>query len=127
MLKIHLSSGQTAEVNLKDELQFRDWLARLEDPLFQESITALTVAHKGVNYSLPRPKGFRDIALTAKPIEAGKGGQRIVCFADNVRIQLVVHEELIASRISIANIGKNQPVFLIFQRTDNTIIKPAAV
>lgn len=102
MLKVHTSNGLTAEVNLEDERQFRKWMDRFHDPGFQATITGLTIVQKGVQYSLPRPDGFDATVLTAEPVGAGKGGERIVCAMDDVRVKLMVHNGQRAARVAIA-------------------------
>ncbi len=43
MLKIHTNDGKTHRVDLADEHQAREWLARLKRRDFQESITGISV------------------------------------------------------------------------------------
>lgn len=101
MLKVHLNDGTTAEVDLQDRDQFKEWMRRFGSPIFQERITGLTIVQKGVQYSLPKPDGFNDVALTAEPVNIGKGGERIVCVTDNVKIQLMVHSGQRAARVAV--------------------------
>jgi hypothetical protein len=108
MLKVHLTTGETLEVDLDDEDQARVWIGRFSDPRYQSQITGLTVVNRGVQYSLPRPVGFRDSALSAEPILMGKGGQRVFCFADDVRVTLNVHNGQRAARVQLAKPGKRK-------------------
>lgn len=101
MLKVHTSDGLTAEVNLEDERQFREWMDRFHDPGFQATITGLTVVQRGVQYSLPRPDGFQDVVLTAEPVGVGKGGERIICTMADMKVKLMVHNGQRAARVAI--------------------------
>ena len=101
MLKVHLSDGETVEVDLHDDAQFKLWMMRFGSPTFQERITGLTIVQKGVQYSLPKPTDFRDVALTAEPVQVGKGGEKIVCVTDNVKIHLMVHSGQRAARVAV--------------------------
>lgn len=46
MFKIHTCDGLTARVDLQDEEQAKEWLARLKDPSFQSKITGITVMRR---------------------------------------------------------------------------------
>ena len=113
MLKIHTDDGKTSRVDFEDEGQAKAWLERLKDPRFQDRITALTIAVKGVQYSLPKPAGFDQIFLHAEPVTPDpsrkiKGGERIVCFAGDTRVTIMVHKEQRAARVSLARVGKQR-------------------
>lgn len=101
MLKVHLSDGETLEVDLHDEDQFKEWMRRFGSPVYQERITGLTIVQKGVQYSLPKPSGFREVSLTAEPVHTGKGGERVVCVTDNMKIHVMVHSGQRAARVAI--------------------------
>jgi hypothetical protein len=101
VLKVHLKDGETVEVDLHNEDEFKDWMRRLGSPAFQERITGLTIVQKGVQYSLPKPLDFRDVALSAEPVQSGKGGERIVCVTDNAKVQLMVHSGQRAARVTV--------------------------
>jgi len=101
------------EIDLEDEEQARSWLERLKDPAFREAITGLTVSHNGITYSLPRPGDFRQVVLTAEPVvnngRRNKGGERLLCFADDVRLSVMVHREQIANvRIALSKPGRRR-------------------
>jgi hypothetical protein len=103
VLKVHTSDGLTHEVDLADESQFRNWLNRFHDPVFQERITGLTVVDRGVQYSLPRPTtGFNSTVLLAEPIALGRGGERLVLTADDMKVQLTVHNGQRAARVAVS-------------------------
>lgn len=108
MLKVHLKTGETVEVDLESESQAKVWTARFNDPEFQKQITGLTVVNRGVQYSLPRPFGFRESALSAEPVTLGKGGQRVFCFADDTRLALTVHNGQRAARIQLTKPGRRK-------------------
>ena len=68
MLKIHTQDGRTARIALDDPEQAARWFRLLRDPAYQEAITALTLVHMGVQYSLPRPKGFPSVFFAAEQV-----------------------------------------------------------
>lgn len=113
MLKVHTSDGLTSRINLENEEQAKAWLSRLSDPRYQENITGLTIAYRGVQYSLSRPQGFTRLNFLAEQVQPDpkgkvKGGERIFCFSDEVRIGLMVHKEQRAVRVSLVKIGKRR-------------------
>lgn len=113
MLRIHRSDGATLKVDLFDEEQVDQWLEQLRDLTFQTGITGITLCHKGVQYSLVRPQGFRNVTFAAEPVHPDlvrkiKGAERIVCSADDVQISIVVHREQRAVRVTFAKIGRQR-------------------
>ena len=113
VLKIHTNDGETSRVDLEDEGQAKEWLQRLSDPSFQDAITGITVAHRGVQYSLPRPVGFREILYIVEhvaqdPSHKVKGGERVTCIAGDVRATLMVHNAQRAARFSLMRTGKQR-------------------
>lgn len=112
MLWVHTADGQTEAINLDDEEQAQKWLERLRDPVFRDSISGLSVSHNGVTYSLPRPRNFQQVAMTVEAVqEAGrnKGGERLLCFADEVRLAVMVHREQKATvRVSLSKPGRRR-------------------
>lgn len=110
MLKVHLQDGKTLEVDTEDAEQAEGWMKRFNDPSFQSRITGITVVNRGVQYSLPRPHGFRQSMLSAESFETGKGGQRVFCFADDIRICVSVHNGQRAARIQLTKPGRRKYV-----------------
>lgn len=113
MLTIYTRDGLATKVDLQDETAAREWLEHLSDPVFQGEITGLTVGHKGVQYSLPRPSGFGSVryeaeSLAPEPSKGLRGGERVQCFADGVRVSLMVHEAHRAVRVSLSKVGKRR-------------------
>jgi hypothetical protein len=113
LLKVHTNDGLTSRVDLEDLEQAEQWLARLKDPKFQASITGLTIAYRGVQYSLPKPQGFQDILFIAEYVAADedrkvKGGERVFCIADSVRVGLMVHKAQRAVRVTLLKQGKQR-------------------
>lgn len=111
MLKVHTRDGRTVRVDLEDRKSSASWLQRLRDPAFQGEITGLTLSHRGVSYSLPRPRGFDAIMyqaelIAAEPERRIKGGERLVCQAGEVRAAIMVHREQRAARVTLFRIGK---------------------
>ncbi len=113
MLKVHLCDGKTLNVDLEDREQARAWFRSLRDLEFQGRITALTISHRGVQYSIPRPKGFDSVSFFAEnvpvvPESKIKGGERVVCLAGEVRAVAMVHREQRAARLSLFRLGKQR-------------------
>lgn len=113
MLRVHLRDGHTESIDLGDNEQAQRLAKRLADPRFQAEITAMTITHLGVAYSMPKPVGFDAGVLLAEwlppvPESKNKGGQRIVCLAGDVRATVMVHREQRAVRMSMFKIGKQR-------------------
>lgn len=113
MLRVHTKDGLTHRVDLRDAREAEQWLRELKNPSYQTEITGFTVAHRGVLYSLPRPQGFDRISFVVERIEPNperklKGGERVTCFAGDVRISLMVHEAQKAVRVTLARLGKQR-------------------
>lgn len=113
MLWVHTADGATARVDLEDEEQARQWLQRLQDPAFNRTVTGLAVSHLGVLYTLPRPRDFRQVSLSAElvPVDErskNKGGERLLCFADESSLALMVHRQQRAVRVTLAKPGRRR-------------------
>ena len=113
MLKVHTTAGLTSRVDLENEDEARQWIEKLRDPAFQQGISGLTIYQKGVQYSLPKPQGFGQIFLCAEFVEPDpdkklKGGEKLVCVADDVRIVLMVHKAQKAVRVAVIKTGKQR-------------------
>ena len=64
----------------------------------------------GIQYSLPRPSDFNKIFCQAEYIEPNKekrihGGEKIICFCDDVQIGVMAHRDQKAIRISVSKPG----------------------
>lgn len=110
-MKVHLSSGKTLSFDLSDPNKANEWLDLVRKPEFQASIRGMTVQHNGGVYSLSRPDSFRHLWLFAEHLEPDlstkfKGGNRLVCQADDVRITMMVHEASRAVRVSLSKTGR---------------------
>jgi len=113
MLRVHTADGLTTSFDLGDERQAAEWIERLKDPRFQASIRGLTLSDQGALYSMSGPSGFRRVSFLGERVEAEperriKGGERLTCFADDVRICLMVHREQKAIRVSLSKIGNQR-------------------
>lgn len=127
MLKIHTADGQTHHIDLRDTAQAREWLTRLGREDFQARICGVTLVEQhfvrfkceacgaasgremGVQYSLSRPDDVRRVFVHVERVEPNgniKGGERVVLFADDVRLTLMAHASQPASRVTIDKIGK---------------------
>jgi hypothetical protein len=110
VLCVHLKDGRTLQFDLQDEAQARSWLdlARRDD--FQNTIRGATLHSNGVQYSIPRPVGFRRIWLFAEYLESDashrfKGGERLTVQLDGVRVTAMAHNEQRAVRVSLSRTG----------------------
>lgn len=110
MLQVHLIDGRTLRFDLKDQRQADDWISKACEPEFQAAISGMTLLQNGVQYSFPRPHGFRKVWLFAEDLQPNeirkfKGGERITGQADNVRVAVMVHNGQRAVRIGLSNPG----------------------
>jgi len=113
LLRVHTCDGLTSTFDLEDKEQAERWLQLLKDPKFQESITGLTISHRGVLFSLSRPQGFQRQFYFAERVEPVpqkkiKGGERLLCYADDVRVGLMVHEAQRAVRVTLNKTGRQR-------------------
>lgn len=129
MLKIHTSDGQTIQVDLADESQAREWLPRLGRADFQATIKGVSLVERhhvrgkcaecgapsgrdmGVQYSVSRPDDFRSVFFQVEAVDAigkVKGGERVIVFADDVRLSLMAHASQPATRVTITHMGKRR-------------------
>ena len=113
LLRVHTNDGITTRFDLEDKEQAAEWLEKIKDSNFQDTITGLTVSHRGVLYSFSKPQGFRNLSYQAEDVEVDlerkiKGGERVLCYADDVRISLMVHRSQRAVRVTLAKTGKRR-------------------
>lgn len=112
MFWVHTADGLTEAIDLDDEEQARAWSKRLRDPVSRDPITGLSVSHNGVTYSFPMPRNFRQISMTVETVPVAgrnKGGERLLCYADEVRLAVMVHrEQQAAVRISLSKPGRRR-------------------
>lgn len=118
MLRVHTADGLTTSFDLGDERQAAEWIERLKDSRFQVNIRGLTLSDQGVLYSMARPSGFRCVSFLGEQVESEpehhiKGGERLTCFADDIRISLMAHREQRAARVAVCKVGKQRynPLF----------------
>lgn len=110
MLRAHLADGKTLSFDLADPRGAAEWLKLANDHRFQDQLRGLTVQHNGVQYSLPRPQGFRRVWMYAELLvprldQGFKGGERLVGQVDNVRATVMVHSSQRAARVSLSKPG----------------------
>lgn len=110
MLSVHLSDGQTLSFDLKNDDQARLWLEKICSREFQSKIRAISIQKNKVQYSLPIPVDFERIFVFAENLlpdkdKKFKGGERIVCQADDIRLSMMVHSSQRASRVTLSKTG----------------------
>jgi hypothetical protein len=129
MLKIHTSDGQTIRIDLADEAQAREWLDRLKRDDFQATISGISMVEThetrtkcaecgakasgdiGVQYSVSRPQQFNRVRYQVEHTKAdgkAKGSERVIVFADDVRMTMTAHQSQPSSRIAMAKIGRQR-------------------
>jgi hypothetical protein len=113
VLKIHTADGLTAVYDFEDERQAKECVARLQDPEYQANIRGLTITHKGVQYSLPRPLDFDSAQFRYElvpPNENGKikGWERGICQSGDVRLEMTVHRAQRSVRVTLKRTGKQR-------------------
>ena len=108
MLRVHLQTGQTTTYDLSDDRQARDLLALFCSPEYQETVSGVTIALNGSQYSLTRPKGYRgSVVFQPERVEEDgrvKGGERLTCYVGDTRLTLMVHNSD-SVRVSLARVG----------------------
>lgn len=116
MLRIHTKDGLTTHVDLKNEEQAKEWLSRRKSHDFQTDIAGVSLVQRfngtTVQYSLPRPEDFDQIFYHAEDVPPSistrfKGGERVVCFVDDVRVTMLVHRKQHSVRIALKKMGKH--------------------
>lgn len=110
MLRVHLTDGRTLRFDLSDERQASKWLEQIKDTTFQACVTGLTLQCNGTQLSLTRPGGYERVWMFAEHLPAVqeqrfKGGERIICQADETRTTVMVHAEQRAARVSLFKPG----------------------
>lgn len=129
MLKIHTTSGDTIRIDLADEEQAREWLAKLERDSFQAEISGVSVVEHhevrarcsecgakptgqiGVQYSVSRPQGLNSVHYEVERIEGDgkvKGGERVTLYAGDVRLVLMAHQSQPSARIILNKLGRRR-------------------
>ena len=129
MLRIHTADGRTATVDLSDERQARDWLGRLARADVARSVTGLTLIEThaasgkcpacaarcqlplGMQFSISRPQDFRAVSFDAEHVEPSgrvRGGDKLVLYADDVRVSIMAHADQPAVRVVLAKVGRRR-------------------
>lgn len=111
MIKVNTDDGRTATIDLSDEAEARRWFELLKDPAYQAAIRGIVVHQHGQAYSIGRPAGFTRVVFLAEAVQPeperkNKGGERVTCYADGVRVTLMVHRESKAARVGLARTGE---------------------
>lgn len=111
MLKVHMKSGTTLSFDLEDVVEYKHWKSFAGEKENQMLITGLSIINRGISYSLPTPNKFVNLFFMAEYIKPDtklkiKGGEKIFCLADNIRISMMVHAGQKAARVFVENIGR---------------------
>jgi hypothetical protein len=126
VLRIHTKDGRTRSLDLSDAEQAREWLRLSGDARFQASVSGVTIAsgHRSVaecaecgacsderltiQYSVARPQDFRRVEVLVEDVpraEGVNGGERVIVFADDVRLTLMAHAANPAARVVLSKVG----------------------
>jgi hypothetical protein len=129
MLRVHTADGRTATVDLSDERQAADWVRRLARADVARSVTGLTLVEThatsgrcpacgvrcqqplGLQFSIARPEDFRAVSFDAEHVEAAgrvRGGDRLLIYADDIRLSVMAHAETPAVRVVVSKVGKRR-------------------
>lgn len=97
MLKVNFKDGTTLEFDLDVAEDVRQWDEWSNASDFQGRITGIGILHNKRFLTLPCPKKFRkvrfyaDLVYSEKKGESRLMGERIVCHADDIKLQLLVY------------------------------------
>ena len=129
MLRIHTADGRTTTVDLSDERQAVDWVRRLARADVARSVTGLVLVEThaasgkcpacgvrcqqplGLQFSISRPEDFRNVSFDAEHVEPSgrvRGGDRILVYADDIRLSVMAHAEIPAVRVIVSKTGKRR-------------------
>jgi len=126
VLRIQTTDGKAITVDLADEVQAREWLARLASAHYQRTISAVTLVEEhaarascpecgercagllSIQYGVSRPQDFRHIEVSAElvePVGRVRGGERVIVFADDVRLSIMAHAQQPSVRVLLSKVG----------------------
>jgi hypothetical protein len=111
MILVHLADGRTERYDLRDDRYAAAWMERIQESSFQDSIRAISVQQNGVMYAVARPVEFDRIHFFAESLPPNesqkfKGGERVYCHADEVRVSVMVHPGQRAARLCLSKPGR---------------------
>jgi len=105
MIKVQVDNGKTKTFDIE-----KNDLNGFEKQDFQKSIRGIGILYKKIWTVMPMPKRFNRIRFEAKLLyKDGKiSAEQILCFADNLLIELTVFRKGMPSmtRINVFKIGK---------------------
>lgn len=135
MLKIQTVDGGSRRLDLRDPEQAQRLVRELQSPQYQEQLRAMGLVvnyparcsscgrrecaacggttNKGIQYTMTAPQDFDTTRFHVDRLEpdpeAGvKGGIKVVCFADDVRLTVMTHRVTPAVTISLRKMGKQR-------------------
>lgn len=124
MIKLQFNDGSTVPLDLDDKQEAERWVKAFGDPAFQESIRGAMLFGKhsvkragervtlpfSVQDSVPRPGSFGHVWYEAEIVEhRGRTvGERVVVFADDVRLSVTAYRSQAASRVELVKMGKRR-------------------
>lgn len=129
MLRVHTADGRTTTVDLSDERQAADWIRRLARADVARSVTGLTLVEThgasgrcpacaerhqlplGLQFSISRPEDFRNVSFDAEHVAPSgrvRGGDRLLVYADDIRLSVMAHAETPAVRVVVSKPGKRR-------------------
>ena len=107
MLKVNLQNGKTETLDLFDANDRARW-RQIVGGNGNAGIRALGIHDKGVMYALPFPIRFRKTIFDAEGILADGEpvAERVLCYADDIRVTLTVYKRTRMSRVDVDKIGR---------------------
>jgi hypothetical protein len=126
LIKLQFQDGRTVPIDLDDEQEAERWVKAFGDPAFQESIRGAVFHAKhsargkragervilpfGIQGSIPRPDSFSNVWYEVEIVEhkGRRVGERIVAFADDVRLTATSYHSQPAFRIELVKMGKRR-------------------
>lgn len=117
MIKVNFRDGTTLAFDLSKDDDKRQWLEWSGIQDFQSKITGIGILNDKKFHTIPHPKRFKKITFYAELVFSEKKGkrrqlgERLVCHADNVKLELLVYTYTnppppVLARIDIGKIGK---------------------
>jgi hypothetical protein len=129
MLRVHTADGHTETVDLSDERQASELVRRLARADVARSVTGLTLVEThgaagrcpacserhqlplGMQFSITRPEDFRSVSFDAERVQPSgrvRGGDRLLVYADDIRLSVMAHAETPAVRVVVSKPGKRR-------------------
>lgn len=129
MFRIHTNDGKTISVDMADEEQAKALFLNLARASYQRSVSGVTLVGEhaaravcpecgarcagllGIQYSVARPHDFHSIEVSVETVESTgrvRGGERLIVFADDVRMAIMAHAAQPSVRVALSKVGRRK-------------------